>query len=151
MWLRGGVGGQLHSNLSLCLVSMWQRASGRSISFSISYGGKYTFSTQNISVLPEKIKFSKTFFQTTQHKTDSRVLKMEPFSDLISCDFINIISPVFIRYHKNGQSLLVLLPTEESEMIKALEVKKIPIHKIRYSNASWYYNLIFRYAFSSFF
>ena len=80
-----------------------------------------------------------------------RVLKMEPFSDLISCDFINIISPVFIRYHKNGQSLLVLLPSEESEMIKALEAKKIPINKIRYCNASWYYNFIFRYAFSSFF
>ena len=74
---------------------------------------------------------------------------MEPFSDLISCDFINIISPAFIRYHKNGQSLLVLLPSEESEMITALEAKKIPINKIRYCNASWYYN--FRYAFSSFF
>ncbi|XP_073227769.1 probable ATP-dependent RNA helicase DDX10 [Porites lutea] len=35
------------------------------------------------------------------------------------------------RYHKNGQSLLVLLPSEESEMITALEAKKIPINKIR--------------------
>lgn len=73
------------------------------------------------------------------------------FSDLITCDFINIVSPVFIRYHKNGQSLLVLLPSEESEMIKALEAKKIPINKIRYCNATWYYNLLFRYVFSNYF
>lgn len=78
------------------------------------------------------------------------MLKIEPFSDLITCDFIDIISPVFIRYHKNGQSLLVLLPSEESEMIKALEAKKIPINKIRYCNATWYYNLTFRYVFSNF-
>lgn len=78
------------------------------------------------------------------------MLKIEPFSDLITCDFIDIISPVFIRYHKNGQSLLVLLPSEESEMTKALEAKKIPINKIRYCNATWYYNLIFRYVFSNY-
>lgn len=35
------------------------------------------------------------------------------------------------RYQKNGQSLLVLLPSEEQEMIKALEEKKIPINRIR--------------------
>jgi len=35
------------------------------------------------------------------------------------------------RYHKNGQSLLVLLPSEEPEMLKALEDKKIPINRIR--------------------
>lgn len=35
------------------------------------------------------------------------------------------------RYQKNGQSLLVLLPSEEQEMIKALEDKKIPINRIR--------------------
>ena len=101
----------------------------------------------------KRLNSHRLFFQTSQHKTDSRVLKMEPFSDLITCDFkfIDIISPVFIRYHKNGQSLLVLLPSEESEMIKALEAKKIPINKIRYCNATWYYNLIFRYVFSNFF
>lgn len=80
------------------------------------------------------------------------VLKVDPFSDLIICDFIDIISSVFIRYHKNGQSLLVLLPSEESEMIKSLEAKKIPINKIRYCSSTWYYILkfSFRYAFSSF-
>lgn len=35
------------------------------------------------------------------------------------------------RYQKNGQSLLVLLPSEEQEVIKALEEKKIPINRIR--------------------
>lgn len=35
------------------------------------------------------------------------------------------------RYQKNGQSLLVLLPSEEQEMIKGLEEKKIPINRIR--------------------
>lgn len=35
------------------------------------------------------------------------------------------------RYQKNGQSLLVLLPSEEQEMIKALEEKRIPINRIR--------------------
>ena len=68
----------------------------------------------------------------------------------VTCDFIDIINPVFIRYHKNGQSLLVLLPSEESEMIKALEAKKIPINKIRY----WHNGtkiIIFRYAFWLFF
>jgi len=35
------------------------------------------------------------------------------------------------RYHKDGQSLLVLLPSEEQDMIKALEDKRIPINKIR--------------------
>ncbi|KAL9969468.1 hypothetical protein ACROYT_G021688 [Oculina patagonica] len=35
------------------------------------------------------------------------------------------------RYQKNGQSLLVLLPSEEQEMLKALEDKKIPINRIR--------------------
>ena len=74
---------------------------------------------------PWKDKILENFFQTTQH--------------LITCDFIDIISPVFIRYHKNGQSLLVLLPSEESEMITALEANKIPINKIRYCSASWYY------------
>ena len=34
---------------------------------------------------------------------------------------------------------MVLLPSEESEMITALEAKKIPINKIRYYSASWYY------------
>ena len=63
---------------------------------------------------------------------------MDPFSDLITCDFIDIISPVIIRYHKNGQSLLVLLPSEEPEMIKALEAKKIPINKIRY----WHHGVL---------
>ncbi|XP_068698685.1 probable ATP-dependent RNA helicase DDX10 isoform X2 [Montipora foliosa] len=39
------------------------------------------------------------------------------------------------RYHTNGQALLVLLPSEELEMIKALEEKKIPISKIRVNPA----------------
>lgn len=35
------------------------------------------------------------------------------------------------RYQKDGQALLILLPSEETEMVKALEEKKIPISKIR--------------------
>ncbi|XP_071955371.1 probable ATP-dependent RNA helicase DDX10 [Antedon mediterranea] len=35
------------------------------------------------------------------------------------------------RYEKNGESLLVLLPSEEKEMLRQLVEKKIPIQKIR--------------------
>ncbi|XP_062575226.1 probable ATP-dependent RNA helicase DDX10 [Saccostrea cucullata] len=35
------------------------------------------------------------------------------------------------RYHKDGEALLVLLPSEEEGMIAQLEEKKIPINKIR--------------------
>ncbi|XP_048577553.1 probable ATP-dependent RNA helicase DDX10 isoform X2 [Nematostella vectensis] len=35
------------------------------------------------------------------------------------------------RYQKDGQSLLVLLPSEEQEMIKALKDKKVPINEIK--------------------
>ena len=36
------------------------------------------------------------------------------------------------RYEKGGESLLVLLPSEEEEMVRLLEEKKIPIQQIRY-------------------
>ena len=35
------------------------------------------------------------------------------------------------RYEKGGESLLVLLPSEEEEMVRLLEEKKIPIQQIR--------------------
>ncbi|XP_041354361.1 probable ATP-dependent RNA helicase DDX10 [Gigantopelta aegis] len=35
------------------------------------------------------------------------------------------------RYHKDGESLLVLLPSEEDAMVKQLQQKKIPITKIK--------------------
>ncbi|XP_067011233.2 probable ATP-dependent RNA helicase DDX10 [Anabrus simplex] len=35
------------------------------------------------------------------------------------------------RYHRGGESLLVLLPSEEEAMVKELENKKIPIKRIR--------------------
>ena len=39
------------------------------------------------------------------------------------------------RYQKGGESLLVLLPSEEEGMIQQLEEKKIPINKIRQAPA----------------
>jgi ATP-dependent RNA helicase DDX10/DBP4 len=35
------------------------------------------------------------------------------------------------RFHKDGEALLVLVPSEEEGMIGQLEEKKIPINKIR--------------------
>ena len=35
------------------------------------------------------------------------------------------------RYEKGGESLLVLLPSEEDEMVRLLEEKKIPIQQIK--------------------
>ena len=35
------------------------------------------------------------------------------------------------RYHKGGESLLVLLPSEEQGMVEELNAKKIPISKIK--------------------
>jgi len=35
------------------------------------------------------------------------------------------------RYEKDGQALLVLLPTEEAGMLAQLQTRKIPINKIR--------------------
>lgn len=36
------------------------------------------------------------------------------------------------RYEKDGQSLLVLMPSEENGMVKQLVDKKIPVEKIRW-------------------
>lgn len=35
------------------------------------------------------------------------------------------------RFHKDGEALLVLVPSEEEGMVGQLEEKKIPINKIR--------------------
>ena len=35
------------------------------------------------------------------------------------------------RFERNGQALLVLLPSEEEHMVQQLQEKKIPIKKIR--------------------
>ena len=36
------------------------------------------------------------------------------------------------RYEKDGESLLVLLPSEEEHMVRQLKERKIPVEKIQY-------------------
>lgn len=42
------------------------------------------------------------------------------------------------RYEKDGESLLVLLPSEEENMVKQLKEKKIPVEKIRVNQQKLY-------------
>ena len=48
------------------------------------------------------------------------------------------------RYHKTGESLLVLLPSE-SKMIEHLSQKKIPISEIRYERVGYIFTYNFSY------
>ena len=36
------------------------------------------------------------------------------------------------RYEKDGEALLVLIPSEEEGMVEQLKTKKIPVSKIKY-------------------
>ena len=56
------------------------------------------------------------------------------FSYLLGIQFAITHDTVCIpyRYEKDGEALLVLIPSEEEGMVEQLKTKKIPVSKIKY-------------------